>query len=131
MDATRSLRRKSLYLPVNVAGRCFTSAMATLPWATAKLRQRHRSSHEGAPAIRPFEREAYGLATLENEKEIMAAGIYRPVDDAVRIAFTELGRLDSRRLMASPNSMLTSCFRRSAKSISPRWSIRTTWWLPP
>jgi amidase len=27
---------------------------------------------------------------LENDKEIMAAGIYRPVDDAVRIAFTEL-----------------------------------------
>jgi acetamidase/formamidase len=27
---------------------------------------------------------------FENEKEIMAAGIYRPVDDAVRIAFTEL-----------------------------------------
>ncbi len=29
---------------------------------------------------------------FENEKEIMAAGIYRPVDDAVRIAFTELVR---------------------------------------
>ena len=27
---------------------------------------------------------------FENESEIMAAGIYRPVDDAVRIAFTEL-----------------------------------------
>jgi amidase len=27
---------------------------------------------------------------FENEKEIMAAGIYRPVDDALRIAFTEL-----------------------------------------
>ncbi len=27
---------------------------------------------------------------FENENEIMAAGIYRPVDDAVRIAFTEL-----------------------------------------
>jgi amidase len=27
---------------------------------------------------------------FENEKEIMAAGIYRPVDDAVRIAYTEL-----------------------------------------
>jgi amidase len=27
---------------------------------------------------------------FENEREIMAAGIYRPVDDAVRIAFTEL-----------------------------------------
>jgi len=29
---------------------------------------------------------------FENEKEIMATGIYRPVDDAVRIAFTELVR---------------------------------------
>ena len=27
---------------------------------------------------------------FENEREIMAAGIYRPVDDALRIAFTEL-----------------------------------------
>jgi len=27
---------------------------------------------------------------FENDKEIMAAGIYRPVDDALRIAFTEL-----------------------------------------
>jgi amidase len=27
---------------------------------------------------------------FENEQEIMAAGIYRPVDDALRIAFTEL-----------------------------------------
>jgi len=27
---------------------------------------------------------------FENEREIMTAGIYRPVDDAVRIAFTEL-----------------------------------------
>jgi amidase len=27
---------------------------------------------------------------FENEKEIMCAGIYRPVDDALRIAFTEL-----------------------------------------
>src|ERR1700719_3701429 len=31
-----------------------------------------------------------GWPRFENEKEIMAAGIYRPVDDAVRIAFTEL-----------------------------------------
>jgi acetamidase/formamidase len=29
---------------------------------------------------------------LENENEIMTAGIYRPVDDAVRIAVTELVR---------------------------------------
>jgi acetamidase/formamidase len=27
---------------------------------------------------------------FENEHEIMAAGIYRPVDDALRIAFTQL-----------------------------------------
>jgi len=27
---------------------------------------------------------------FENDKEIMCAGIYRPVDDALRIAFTEL-----------------------------------------
>src|SRR5260370_24739645 len=31
-----------------------------------------------------------GWPRLENEREIMARGIYRPVDAAVRIAFTEL-----------------------------------------
>jgi amidase len=31
-----------------------------------------------------------GWPRFENEKEIMTTGIYRPVDDAVRIAFTEL-----------------------------------------
>jgi amidase len=31
-----------------------------------------------------------GWPRFENEKEIMCAGIYRPVDDALRIAFTEL-----------------------------------------
>jgi len=41
----------------------------------------------------------YGGPTFENETEaIMDAGIYRPVDDAVRIAFTELVGLDSYRI---------------------------------
>ena len=31
-----------------------------------------------------------GWPRFENEREIMTAGIYRPVDDAVRIAMTEL-----------------------------------------
>ena len=31
-----------------------------------------------------------GWPRFENEKEIMAAGVYRPVDDALRIAVTEL-----------------------------------------
>src|SRR5256884_6857807 len=31
-----------------------------------------------------------GWPRFENEKEIMCAGIYRPVDDALRIAFTAL-----------------------------------------
>jgi amidase len=31
-----------------------------------------------------------GWPRFENEKEIMAAGIYRPADDAARIAVTEL-----------------------------------------
>jgi len=35
------------------------------------------------------------------------------------------------RTMASRNSMPTSFFRKSAKSISPRWSTRTTSWLLP
>jgi amidase len=33
-----------------------------------------------------------GWPRLENEREIMTTGIYRPVDDAVRIAVTELVR---------------------------------------
>src|SRR5260370_16002790 len=35
-------------------------------------------------------RKQTGWPRLENEKEIMTTGIYRPVDDAVRIAVTEL-----------------------------------------
>ena len=36
--------------------------------------------------------KATGWPRFENEKKIMTTGIYRPVDDAVRIAFTELVR---------------------------------------
>ena len=44
---------------------------------------------------------------------MMAVGAYRPLDDALRIAFTELIALDSRATTASRSSTPTSC--------SPRW----------
>jgi len=37
-----------------------------------------------------FEREAGAMPRFENADRIMTAGIYRPVDDALRIAYTEL-----------------------------------------
>jgi len=69
--------------------------------------------------------KATRLARFENDKEIMAAGIYRPVDDALRIAFTELVAWIHADY-GSARSTRTNCCRRSARFISRRWSIRTT-----
>jgi amidase len=91
MDAPGVSVGNTLYLPVNVPGALFYfgdghAAMGDGEIAGSaievpmKARLRFdlvRGKHTGWPRF-------------ENENEIMAAGIYRPVDDAVRIAFTEL-----------------------------------------
>jgi len=91
MDAPEASAGNTLYLPVNVAGGLFYFGDG------------HAAMGDGEIAGTAIEvpmkaRLQFDLVKgkhtnwprFENEKEIMAAGIYRPVDDAVRIAFTEL-----------------------------------------
>jgi amidase len=91
MDAPEASVGNTLYLPVNVAGGLFYFGDG------------HAAMGDGEIAGTAIEvpmkaRLQFDLVKgkhtnwprFENEKEIMAAGIYRPVDDAVRIAFTEL-----------------------------------------
>jgi len=91
MDAPEASAGNTLYLAVNVAGGLFYFGDG------------HAAMGDGEIAGTAIEvpmkaRLQFDLVKgkhtnwprFENEKEIMAAGIYRPVDDAVRIAFTEL-----------------------------------------
>ena len=91
MDAPEASVGNTLYLPVNVSG------------ALLYFGDGHAAMGDGEIAGTAIEvpmkarlqvdivkRKHANWPRFENEKEIMAAGIYRPVDDAVRIAFTEL-----------------------------------------
>src|SRR5216684_211628 len=91
MDAPEVSVGNTLYLPVNVAGALFyfgdghaamgdgeiAGSAIEVPMKARLQFDLVKGKHTGWPRY-------------ENETEIMAAGIYRPVDDAVRIAFTEL-----------------------------------------
>jgi amidase len=91
MDAPEVSAGNTLYLPVNVSGALFyfgdghaamgdgeiAGSAIEVPMKARLQFDLVKGKHTGWPRF-------------ENEKEIMAAGIYRPVDDAVRIAFTEL-----------------------------------------
>ena len=91
MDAPEASAGNTLYLPVNVSG------------ALLYFGDGHAAMGDGEIAGTAIEvpmkarlqvdivkGKHANWPRFENEKEIMAAGIYRPVDDAVRIAFTEL-----------------------------------------
>jgi amidase len=91
MDAPEVSAGNTLYLPVNVPG------------ALLFLGDGHAAMGDGEVAGTAIEvplrvrlqvdlrkGERIGWPRFENEDEIMAVGIYRPVDDALRIAFTEL-----------------------------------------
>jgi len=101
MDAPEVSAGNTLYLPVNVAGALLyfgdghavmgdgeiAGTAIEVPMKVRLQVDVVKGKHSNWPRF-------------ENDKEIMAAGIYRPVDDAVRIAFTEIGGLDSRGLWA-------------------------------
>jgi len=91
MDAPEASAGNTLYLPVNVSGALFYFGDG------------HAAMGDGEIAGTAIEvpmkaRLQFDLVKgkhanwprFENDKEIMAAGIYRPVDDALRIAYTEL-----------------------------------------
>jgi amidase len=91
MDSPEVSAGNTLYLPVNVSGALFYfgdghAAMGDgeIAGSAIEVPMRARLQFDVVKGKRT------GWPRFENEKEIMAAGIYRPVDDAVRIAFTEL-----------------------------------------
>jgi amidase len=91
MDAPEVSVGNTLYLPVNVAGALFYfgdghAAMGDGEIAGSAIEVPMRARLQ----FDVLKGNATGWPRFENEKEIMTTGIYRPVDDAVRIAFTEL-----------------------------------------
>jgi len=91
MDAPEVSPGNTLYLPVNVAGALFYFGDGHAAMGDGEV----AGSAVEVPMQARFRFELIkGKSThwprFENEREIMAAGIYRPVDDAVRIAVTEL-----------------------------------------
>jgi amidase len=91
MDAPEVSVGNTLYLPVNVPGALFYfgdghAAMGDgeVAGSAVEVPMRVRLQFE------LIKGKHTGWPRLENEKEIMTTGIYRPVDDAVRIAVIEL-----------------------------------------
>jgi len=91
MDAPEVSPGNTLYLPVNVAGALFYFGDGHAAMGDGEV----AGSAVEVPMKASFRFELIkGKSTewprLENDRELMTTGIYRPVDDAVRIAVTEL-----------------------------------------
>jgi amidase len=91
MDASEASAGNTLYLPVNVPG------------ALLFLGDAHGAMGDGEIAgtaveisarvrfqVDVIKKQTIAWPRFENDEYIMAVGIYRPLDDALRIAFTEL-----------------------------------------
>jgi amidase len=91
MDAPEVSPGNTLYLPVNVKGALFYfgdghAAMGDGEVAGSAVEVPMRAKFR----FEVIKGKSTGWPRFENEHEIMTAGIYRPVDDAVRIAVTEM-----------------------------------------
>ena len=91
MDAPEVSKGNTLFLPVNVEGALFYfgdghAAMGDGEVAGSAVEVPMRARLR----IDVLKKQRIAWPRFENKSEIMAAGIYRPVDDAVRIAVTEL-----------------------------------------
>jgi acetamidase/formamidase len=91
MDAPEASAGNTIYFPVNVAGALLYfgdghAAMGDGEIAGSAIEVPMRARLQ----IDLVKGKKTGWPRFENDKEIMAAGIYRPVDDALRIAYTEL-----------------------------------------
>lgn len=91
MDAPEVSAGNTLYLPVNVPGALFYFGDGHAAMGDGEV----AGSAVEVPMRARFQFELVrgkhtGWPRFENDKEIMCAGIYRPVDDATRIAVTEL-----------------------------------------
>jgi acetamidase/formamidase len=91
MDAPEASAGNTLYLPVNVAGGLFYFGDGHAAMGDGEIAG---TAVEVPMRVRLQFDLVKGKHTnwprFENDKEIMTTGIYRPVDDAVRIADTEL-----------------------------------------
>jgi amidase len=91
MDSPEVSAGNTLYLPVNVTGALLYfgdghAAMGDGEIAGSAIEVPMRVRLQ----VDIIKGKQTGWPRLENEREIMTTGIYRPVDDAVRIAYTEL-----------------------------------------
>src|ERR1700761_7498401 len=91
MDASEASAGNTIYFPVNVAGGLLYfgdghAAMGDGEIAGSAIEVPMRARLQ----IDLIKGKKTGWPRFENDREIMAAGIYRPVDDALRIAYTEL-----------------------------------------
>ena len=91
MDASEASVGNTLYLPVNAPGALLYfgdghAAMGDGEVAGSAVEVPMRARLQ----VDVIKGKKTGWPRFENEREIMCAGIYRPVDDALRIAFTEL-----------------------------------------
>jgi amidase len=91
MDAPEASVGNTLYLPVNVTGGLLYFGDGHAAMGDGEI----AGSAIEVPMLARLQVDIVkGKRTawprFENDKAIMAAGIYRPVDDALRIAFTEL-----------------------------------------
>ena len=84
MDAPEVSVGNTLYLPVNVKGALLYMGDGEVAGTAIEVPLKVRLR------VRLIKGKAIEWPRFENEHEIMAAGIYRPVDDALRIAFTQL-----------------------------------------
>jgi len=91
MDAPEVSPGNTLYLPVNVKGALFYFGDGHAAMGDGEV----AGSAVEVPMRAQFrfdlvKGKSTGWPRLENEREIMTTGIYRPVDDAVRIAVVEM-----------------------------------------
>jgi amidase len=91
MDAPEVSPGNTLYLPVNVKGALFYfgdghAAMGDGEVAGSAVEVPMRAKFR----LEVVKGKSTGWPRFENEHEIMTTGIYRPVDDAVRIAVVEI-----------------------------------------
>jgi len=91
MDAPEVSKGNTLYLPVNVRGALFYFGDGHAAMGDGEV----AGSAVEVPMkvqlrIDLLKKKRIEWPRFENENELMTAGIYRPVDDAVRIAVTEL-----------------------------------------
>ena len=91
MDSSEASAGNTLYLPVNVAGALLFLGDGHAAMGDGEV---DGTAIEVSMLVRfqvdVVKHHKIGWPRFENSDYIMAAGIYRPLDDALRIAFTEL-----------------------------------------